>query len=94
MKITSCTSQKTLAITFTSVFCVFGRFGAISLLTVLTLHVISEHSGGSMFHPSSQIDAKILSDWVKIGPILLRSGHTNAFLVDCDQLRHSSCTSG
>ena len=29
---------------------------------------------------------------VKIGQILLPSGHTNAFLVECEQLWHPSCT--
>ena len=29
---------------------------------------------------------------VKIGQILLRSDHTNAFLVDCEQSRYPSCT--
>ena len=35
---------------------------------VLTLHVISEYTGGSMFHPPSQIDAKTLSDCVLNSP--------------------------
>ena len=29
---------------------------------------------------------------VKIGQIFLRSGHTNAILVDCEQSRHPSYT--
>ena len=40
-------------------------------------------------HKSTQ---KLFWIAVKIGQILLRSGHTNTFLVDCEQSRHPSCT--
>ena len=94
MKITPRASQKTLATTFPADCCVFGRFGALSpgLINFLTLHVIPEYSGGSMFHTLTQINAKLFRFAVKVGTILLPSGHTNAFLVDYEQLRHPSCT--
>ena len=39
-----------------------------------------------------KLTKKLFRITVKIGPILVRSGHMNAFLVDSEQSRHPSFT--
>ena len=87
---------KILAIIFPTDCCVFERFGALSS-GLSHCFAPSRDSGVPIVvdlcfihrHKSTQ---KLFQIAVKIGQILLRSGHTNAFLVDCEQSRNPSCT--
>ena len=73
---------------FRSLWCTFTRFNPLFWpFTLFWSKVVDPcfiHR-----HKSTQKRFQIA---VKIGQIMVRSGHTNAFLVDCEQSWHPSCT--
>ena len=95
MKITPCASQKTLSITFSAECCVCGCFG--TFLPGLT-HCFWPFTWfrsivvDPCFIHRYKTTQKFFRIAVKIGKILLQSGHPNVFLVDWEQSQHPSCT--
>ena len=73
---------------FRTLWCTFIRFSRLfSPLTWLRSMVVDPCF--ILYHKSTQ---KLVRIAVKICQILLQSGHTNAFMVDCEQPRYPSCT--
>ena len=73
---------------FRTLWCTFTRFNPLfwpfMLFRSIVVDLCSIHC-----HKSMQ---KLFRIAGKIGKILLRSGHTNEFLVDCEQSRYPYCT--